>query len=217
MSLKRGPDAGWLEQKGSMGLAIFYETLLVILISALTAAVCLSSYLVTKRKTVMLFACIAFVFSLLRRGLHPAGRLCGSAAGLGADPGVLFHPLALMVGPAFLGAFWFMVCESTSVSAVAASASTPIVVYAILSLILLAISGESKGAEVLLLRLPRRLFMFWILAYGCDSTTCVRKTRSSGNDLGATRIIASLSPCSEWSWWPRMRCSSSCFPPTRSQ
>ena len=44
-----------------MGLAIFYETLLVILVSALTAAVCLSSYLVTKRKT-MLFACIAFMF-----------------------------------------------------------------------------------------------------------------------------------------------------------
>ena len=44
-----------------MGLAIFYETLLVFLVSALTAAVCLSSYLVTKRKT-MLFACIAFMF-----------------------------------------------------------------------------------------------------------------------------------------------------------
>lgn len=44
-----------------MGLAIFYETLSVILVSALTAAVCLSSYLVTKRKT-MLFACIAFMF-----------------------------------------------------------------------------------------------------------------------------------------------------------
>ena len=44
-----------------MGLAIFYETLLVILVSALTAATCLSSYLVTKRKT-MLFACIAFMF-----------------------------------------------------------------------------------------------------------------------------------------------------------
>ena len=35
---------------------------------------------------------------LLRRGLHPAGRLCGARAGLGADPGVLFHPLALHDG-----------------------------------------------------------------------------------------------------------------------
>ena len=47
-----------------MGLVIFYETLLVILVSVLTAAVCLSSYLVTRRRT-MLFACAAFLFYFL--------------------------------------------------------------------------------------------------------------------------------------------------------
>ena len=81
-----------------MGLAIFYETLLVILVSALTAAVCLSSYLVTKRKT-MLFACIAFMFyffdvaSILQDD-YAAREL---ASGLTQEY-YLFHPLALHDG-----------------------------------------------------------------------------------------------------------------------
>lgn len=75
---------------------------------------------------------------------------------------------------------------------------TPIVVYAALSLILLAISGESKVLRFCYYSC-RAAFMFWILPMA-PFTTCVRKTRSSGNDLVATRTIASLSPYSEWSW-----------------
>ncbi len=198
-----------------MGLAIFYETLLVILVSALTAAVCLSSYLVTKRKT-MLFACIAFMFyffdvaSILQDD-YAAREL---ASGLTQEYYFIRSLYTMVTGAGFLGAFWFMVCEYIG-ECRRSIRITPIVVYAILSLILLAISGESKVLRFCYYSC-RAAFMFWILPMA-PFTTCARKTRSSGNGLGATRTTASLSPCSEWSWWPRTRCSSSCFPPTRSQ
>lgn len=52
-------QAGWNE--GVYGTGDFLRDALGYSRLALTAAVCLSSYLVTKRKT-MLFACIAFMF-----------------------------------------------------------------------------------------------------------------------------------------------------------
>lgn len=127
-----------------MGLAIFYETLLVILVSALTAAVCLSSYLVTKRKT-MLFACIAFMFyffdvaSILQDD-YAAREL---ASGLTQEYYFIRSLYTMVTGAGFLGAFWFMVCEYIG-ECRRSIRITPIAVYAALSLILLAISGESK-------------------------------------------------------------------------
>lgn len=108
-----------------MGLAIFYETLLVILVSALTAAVCLSSYLVTKRKT-MLFACIAFMFyffdvaSILQDD-YAAREL---ASGLTQEYYFIRSLYTMVTGAAFSApsGSW---SASTSASAVAASASRP--------------------------------------------------------------------------------------------
>ena len=148
-----------------MGLAIFYETLLVILVSALTAAVCLSSYLVTKRKT-MLFACIAFMFyffdvaSILQDD-YAAREL---ASGLTQEYYFIRSLYTMVTGAGFLGAFWFMVCEYIG-ECRRSIRITPIVVYAILSLILLAISGESKVLRFCYYSC-RAAFMFWILAYG---------------------------------------------------
>lgn len=148
-----------------MGLAIFYETLLVILVSALTAAVCLSSYLVTKRKT-MLFACIAFMFyffdvaSILQDD-YAAREL---ASGLTQEYYFIRSLYTMVTGAGFLGAFWFMVCEYIG-ECRRSIRITPIVVYATLSLILLAISGESKVLRFCYYSC-RAAFMFWILAYG---------------------------------------------------
>lgn len=198
-----------------MGLAIFYETLLVILVSALTAAVCLSSYLVTKRKT-MLFACIAFMFyffdvaSILQDD-YAAREL---ASGLTQEYYFIRSLYTMVTGAGFLGAFWFMVCEYIG-ECRRSIRITPIVVYAALSLILLAISGESKVLRFCYYSC-RAAFMFWILAYGAVHYLRT-KDQVERQRLGrATRTIASLSPCSEWSWWPRTRCSSSCCPPTQS-
>ena len=47
--------------EGPVELALFYYTLLMLLVSILVAAVCLSSYLVSRKKT-MLFLSVAFAF-----------------------------------------------------------------------------------------------------------------------------------------------------------
>ena len=126
-----------------MGLAIFYETLLVILVSALTAAVCLSSYLVTKRKT-MLFACIAFMFyffdvaSILQDD-YAAREL---ASGLTQEYYFIRSLYTMVTGAGFLGAFWFMVCEYIG-ECRRSIRITPIVVYAILSLFFLVLSTDT--------------------------------------------------------------------------
>lgn len=128
-----------------MGLAIFYETLLVILVSALTAAVCLSSYLVTKRKT-MLFACIAFMFyffdvaSILQDD-YAAREL---ASGLTQEYYFIRSLYTMVTGAGFLGAFWFMVCEYIG-ECRRSIRITPIVVYAILSLSIAASSGGDSA------------------------------------------------------------------------
>lgn len=44
-----------------MELVLFYYTLLMLLVSILVAAVCLSAYLVSRKKT-MLFLSVAFAF-----------------------------------------------------------------------------------------------------------------------------------------------------------
>lgn len=68
----------------------------------------------------------------------------------------------MVTGAGFLGAFWFMVCEYIG-ECRRSIRITPIVVYAALSLILLAISGESKVLRFCYYSC-RAAFMFWILA-----------------------------------------------------
>ena len=93
-----------------MGLVIFYETLLVILVSVLTAAVCLSSYLVTRRRT-MLFACAAFLFYFLDVASILQDDYAARALGPDLSPEYLFFRsiYTLVTGAGFLGAFWLMV------------------------------------------------------------------------------------------------------------
>lgn len=148
-----------------MGLAVFYETLLVILVSALTAAVCLSSYLVTKRKT-MLFAYIAFMFyffdvaSILQDD-YAAREL---ASGLTQEYYFVRSLYTMATGAGFLGAFWLMVCEYIGERHRAVRIA-PIVVYIVLSLVLLAVAGESKVLRFCYYSC-RAAFMFWIILYG---------------------------------------------------
>lgn len=148
-----------------MGLAVFYETLLVILVSALTAAVCLSSYLVTRRKT-MLYACVAFLFYFFDVAsiLQDEFVMGASALGLSSEYLLLRSVYTLITGAGFLGAFWFMVCEYLGERRRAVRV-TPIVVFVVLSLVLLAVAGESKVLRFCYYSC-RAAFMFWILLYG---------------------------------------------------
>ncbi|MEC4273410.1 helix-turn-helix transcriptional regulator [Adlercreutzia sp. R25] len=148
-----------------MGLAIFYETLLVILVSALTAAVCLSSYLVTKRKT-MLYACVAFLFYFFDVAsiLQDDYAAHTFTAGLSWEYYFLRSFYTMATGAGFLGAFWYMVCEYIGERR-RVMRTVPLVAYVAISLLLLAVSGESKMLRFCYYSC-RAAFMFWILLYG---------------------------------------------------
>ena len=122
-----------------MELAIFYETLLVILVSVLTAAVCLSSYLVTHRKT-MLYACAAFLFYFLDVASILQDDYAAQILGPELSPEYMFFRsvYTLVTGAGFLGSFWLMVCEyigerNSRVRAL------PIIVFCVIAFLLLAI------------------------------------------------------------------------------
>lgn len=148
-----------------MGLIIFYETLLVILVSVLTAAVCLSSYLVTRRRT-MLFACAAFLFYFLDVASILQDDYAARALGPDLSPEYLFFRsiYTLVTGAGFLGAFWLMVCEYIGERNRTVRIA-PIAVFCTVSFVLLLISGESKVLRFCFYNC-RACLMFWILLYG---------------------------------------------------
>lgn len=148
-----------------MGLVIFYETLLVILVSVLTAAVCLSSYLVTRRRT-MLFACAAFLFYFLDVASILQDDYAARALGPDLSPEYLFFRsiYTLVTGAGFLGAFWLMVCEYIGERNRTVRIA-PIAVFCAVSFVLLLISGESKVLRFCFYNC-RACLMFWILLYG---------------------------------------------------
>lgn len=148
-----------------MGLTIFYETLLVILVSVLTAAVCLSSYLATRRKT-MLFAFTAFLFYFLDVASILQDDYAARSLGPDLSPEYLFFRsiYTLVTGAGFLGSFWLMVCEYLG-ERDRRVRTIPIVVFCVASFLLLAISGESMVLRFCYYNC-RACFMFWILLYG---------------------------------------------------
>ena len=148
-----------------MGLAIFYETLFVILVSVLAAAVCLSSYLVTRRKT-MLYACTAFLFYFLDVVSILQDDYAARTFGPDLSPEYFFvrSIYTLVTGAGFLGSFWLMVCAYVGEQR-KSWRYTPIAVFVVASFLLLVISGDSKILRFCYYSC-RAAFMFWILMFG---------------------------------------------------
>ena len=148
-----------------MGLTIFYETLFVILVSALTAAVCLSSYLATRRKT-MLYACSAFLFYFFDVASILQDDYATRTFGPDLSPEYFFlrSIYTLVTGAGFLGSFWLMVCSYIGEERKSLRFA-PIGVFVVLSFVLLAVSGDSKVLRFCYYSC-RAAFMFWILSYG---------------------------------------------------
>ena len=95
-----------------MELVLFYYTLLMLLVSILVAAVCLSAYLVSRKKT-MLFLSVAFAFYFFDISLvfqdEFIVRSCGDALTSGY---LVVRSLASVVtGGGFVTAFWILLCD----------------------------------------------------------------------------------------------------------
>lgn len=148
-----------------MGLTLFYETLLVILVSVLTSAVCLSAFLVSRQK-IMFYASVGFLFYFLDvASILQDDFAARSFTELGADYYFLRSFLTLATGAGFLGAFWLMVCEYLGERRRAMRLG-PIVTFVVISGVLLVISGDSSVLRFLYYNC-RALFLFWILGFAC--------------------------------------------------
>ena len=138
-----------------MGLAIFYETLLVILVSALTAAVCLSSYLVTKRKT-MLFACIAFMFYFFDVAWVLQDELMypGLDAQMTSAYLMVRSYASILAGAGFLVSFWLVVCTVLGEKSRALMA-VPGVVFVVASAVVAPVAPATAAASANNIRIAR--------------------------------------------------------------
>lgn len=147
-----------------MGLTLFYETLLVILVSVLTSAVCLSAFLVSRQK-IMFYASIGFLFYFLDvASILQDDFASRSFIELGADYYFLRSFLTMATGAGFLGAFWIMVCEYIGERRRIIRV-IPIAAFVVASCILLAVSGDSLLLRFLYYNC-RAAFLAWILVYG---------------------------------------------------
>lgn len=98
--------------EGPVELALFYYTLLMLLVSILVAAVCLSSYLVSRKKT-MLFLSVAFAFYFFDISLVFQDEFIVRSSGDALTSGYLvIRSLAsVLTGGGFVTAFWVLLCD----------------------------------------------------------------------------------------------------------
>lgn len=97
-----------------MGLIVlFYYTLIILLVSIMASALCLSTYLVSHRRPLM-FACIGFLFYFFDVALVFLDDFMVSVA-IEVPESVYFigsQPVSIVTGCGLFTSFWLMVCES---------------------------------------------------------------------------------------------------------
>lgn len=150
--------------EGPVGLALFYYTLLMLLVSILVAAVCLSSYLVSRKKT-MLFLSVAFAFYFFDISLvfqdEFIVRSCGDALTSGY---LVVRSLAsVLTGGGFVTAFWILLCDYLNETRRTMFVMPP-VVFAIASVAMLVVIPDGDLQRFWFWSI-RQFYMYWILLY----------------------------------------------------
>ena len=140
-----------------MSFALFHYTLLVLLAVILTAAVCLSAYLVS-RKSTLKYAFAAFIFYffdvtwVFQRDFFSGGEAYSFVVSL----------VMIAVGCGFLTSFWLLVCDYLGRSGKVLRVA-PAVAFAAASLGMLLL--PESGVQSFLFYLPRELYLFWMLLF----------------------------------------------------
>ncbi len=143
-----------------METILFYYTLTVSLMSALTGAVCLSAYVVTHRRT-YLFGTSAFIFYFFDAQLMIQNMFLAQAT---TDYFSVETPvLSVILGAGFFGSIWLSVCTVFGERRKALVAA-PIIVFIVGSLAINALVVDSRWHLFLFYNM-RALLMFWTLGY----------------------------------------------------
>ncbi|WP_371298399.1 hypothetical protein [Paraeggerthella sp.] len=142
-----------------MGLVLFHVTLIVLLISILASAMCLSAYLVS-RKRLMLFAFFAFLFYFFDVAFVFQDEFVSYV--LGSEQGQIYLVIRsltnVITGGGFLVSFWFLVCDYLGETRRALLVA-PGVVFAVMSVAVLVALPEGDLQRFLFYGM-RELFVF---------------------------------------------------------
>lgn len=147
-----------------MELVLLYYTLLMLLVSILVAAVCLSAYLVSRKKT-MLFLSVAFAFYFFDISLvfqdEFIVRSCGDALTSGY---LVVRSLASAVtGGGFVTAFWILLCDYLNETRRTVFVMPP-AIFAIASVAMLVMIPDGDLQRFWFWSI-RQFYMYWILLY----------------------------------------------------
>ena len=147
-----------------MELALFYYTLLMLLLSILVAAVCLSAYLVSHKKTT-LFLSIAFAFYFFDVALVFQDEFIMRSTQQALPSLYMFvRSLASVVtGGGFITAFWVLVCDYLGESRRALLVVPP-VVFAVVSAAMLVVVPDGENQRFWFWTM-HQFYMYWILLY----------------------------------------------------
>lgn len=148
-----------------MGLvALFYYTLIILLVSIMTSAMCLSTFLVTHRKYLG-FACIGFLFYFFDVALvflddftvNSTGTMPESVYFIGSQVA------SIVTGCGLFTAFWLMVCDALDEQRRALQIA-PAVVFVIASLLVYAFM-PAGNTHLFVFYGMRTLYLLWIMVY----------------------------------------------------
>ena len=148
-----------------MGLvALFYYTLIILLVSIMTSAMCLSTFLVTHRKSLG-FACIGFLFYFFDVALvflddftvNSTATMPESVYFIGSQVA------SIVTGCGLFTAFWLMVCDALDEQRRALQIA-PAVVFVIASLAIYEFM-PAGNTHLFVFYGMRTLYLLWIMVY----------------------------------------------------
>ena len=148
-----------------MGLvALFYYTLIILLVSIMTSAMCLSTFLVTHRKSLG-FACIGFLFYFFDVALVFLDDFTVSSTATMPES-VYFigsQVASIVTGCGLFTAFWLMVCDALDEQRRALQIA-PAVVFVIASLAIYEFM-PAGNTHLFVFYGMRTLYLLWIMVY----------------------------------------------------
>lgn len=150
--------------EGPVELALFYYTLLMLFVSILVAAVCLSSYLVSRKKT-MLFLSVAFAFYFFDISLVFQDEFIVRSSGDALTSGYLvIRSLAsVLTGGGFVTAFWVLLCDYLNETRRSMFVVPP-AVFAVASIATLVFLPDGDLQRFWFWSI-RQFYIYWILLY----------------------------------------------------
>ncbi len=145
-------------------VVLFYYTLIILLVSIMASATCLSTYLVSHRKT-LAYACIGFLFYFFDVTLVFLDDFMLSAA-IDMPAQIYFigsQPVSILTGWGLFSAFWLMVCESLDERRRLLRFG-PGVVFVMAS-VLIYLFVPSGNGHLFVFYGMRTVYLLWILLY----------------------------------------------------